>query len=131
MFSEVERARLKARQGVWTIGKSQVDVVEPNIGKLMKHDRVSLGEIALKGASIILGYLQDPETMLSYMREDNRFYKWDVAVVHLNGYMEIRDWSKDMIINDGENVCSMEVELVVYSNPTMKEVMVVAWKDEF
>ncbi|KAF3447056.1 hypothetical protein FNV43_RR12236 [Rhamnella rubrinervis] len=130
-FPSSERAKLKARQGVRTIGMAQVDVVDPNTGRSVKPDGASLGEIAVKGSSVMLGYLKDPEATSFCMREKGRFYTGDVGVVHPDGYVEIRDRSKDVIISGGENVCSAEVESVVYSNPAVKEVAVVARKDKF
>ncbi|KAK9282929.1 hypothetical protein L1049_011154 [Liquidambar formosana] len=126
-----ERARLKARQGVRTVGMSQVDVVDPESGVSVKPDGLSLGEIVLRGGCLMLGYLKDPEGTSKCMRDDGWFYTGDVAVMHPDGYLEIKDRSKDVIISGGENLSSVEVESVLYTNPAVNEAAVVARPDEF
>ncbi|XP_057960123.1 2-methylpropanoate--CoA ligase CCL4-like [Malania oleifera] len=126
-----ERAKLKARQGVRTIGMTQVDVVDPGSGKSVKRDGLSLGEIVMRGGCIMLGYLKDPERTAKSMKDDGWFYTGDVAVMHPDGYLEIKDRSKDVIISGGENLSSVEVESVLYTNPAVNEVAVVARPDEY
>ncbi|KAA8547633.1 hypothetical protein F0562_004062 [Nyssa sinensis] len=126
-----ERARLKARQGVRSLGMTEVDVVDPESGESVKRDGLTLGEIVLKGACIMLGYLKDPEGTAKCMRENGWFYTGDVGVMHPDGYLEIKDRSKDVIISGGENLSSVEVESVLYSNPAINEAAVVARPDEF
>lgn len=126
-----ERARLKARQGVRTIAMTQVDVVDPKSGVSVKRDGLSLGEIVLRGACLMLGYLKDPVATSKCMKNDGWFYTGDVAVMHPDGYLEIRDRSKDVIISGGENLSSVEVESVLYMNPAVDEAAVVARPDEF
>ncbi|XP_057960125.1 2-methylpropanoate--CoA ligase CCL4-like [Malania oleifera] len=126
-----ERARLKARQGVRTIGMTQVDVVDPKSRKSVKRDGSSLGEIVMRGASIMLGYLKDPVATAKSMRDDGWFYTGDVAVMHPDGYLEIKDRSKDVIISGGENLSSVEVESLLYTHPAVNEAAVVARPDEY
>lgn len=126
-----ERARMKARQGVRTIGLTEADVVDPESGASVKRDGLSLGEIVLRGGSIMLGYLKDPEGTSKCMRENGWFYTGDVGVMHPDGYMEVKDRSKDVIISGGENLSSVEVESVIYSHPAVNEAAVVARPDEY
>ncbi|KAK6246290.1 hypothetical protein QUC31_001062 [Theobroma cacao] len=126
-----ERARLRARQGVRTIGLMQMDVVDPERGVSVKKDGLSLGEIVFKGGPMMLGYLKDPTAESSCMREDGWFYTGDIGVIHPDGYLEVKDRSKDVIISGGENISSTEVESVLYSNPAISEAAVVARPDEF
>ncbi|KAE8656339.1 putative acyl-activating enzyme 10 [Hibiscus syriacus] len=126
-----DRARLKARQGVRTIGVMDMDVVDPERETNAEKDGSSLGEIVVKGGQLMLGYLKDPTATASCMRRDGWFYTGDAGVVHPDGYLEIKDRSKDVIISGGENISSAEVESVLYSNPAVKEAAVVARPDEF
>ncbi|XP_027078266.1 probable acyl-activating enzyme 5, peroxisomal [Coffea eugenioides] len=126
-----ERARLKARQGVRTLGMAEIDVIEPETGVSVKRDGSTLGELVLRGGCIMLGYLKDPEGTSKSMRENGWFYTGDVAVMHPDGYLEIKDRSKDVIISGGENLSSVEVESALYMHPAVNEAAVVARPDEF
>ncbi|GFZ09483.1 AMP-dependent synthetase and ligase family protein [Actinidia rufa] len=97
-----ERARLKARQGVRTIGLTEVDVIDPVSGARVKRDGSTMGEIVLRGPSLMLGYLKNPEATSFCMRNNGWFYTGDVGVMHPDGYLEIKDRSKDIIITGGE-----------------------------
>lgn len=125
-----ERARLKSRQGVRTVGMTRVDVVNPDTGKPVKRDGTSLGEVVLRGGCVMLGYLKDPKGTANCMK-GGWFYTGDVAVMHPDGYLEIKDRSKDVIISGGENLSSVEVESVLYTNAAVNEAAVVARPDEF
>ncbi|CAK7354402.1 unnamed protein product [Dovyalis caffra] len=131
LFPATERARLKARQGVRTAGMTEVDVVDPVTGMSVKRDGLTLGEIVLRGGCIMLGYLKDPVATAKCMTENGWFYTGDVGVMHPDGYLEIKDRSKDVIISGGENLSSVEVESVLYSFPDINEAAVVARPDEF
>ncbi|XP_065850902.1 2-methylpropanoate--CoA ligase CCL4-like [Euphorbia lathyris] len=130
-FPATERARLKARQGVRTIAMTEVDVVDSDTGKSVKRDGLSVGEIVLRGGCIMLGYLKDPVATGKCMRENGWFYTGDVGVMYPDGYLEIKDRVKDVIISGGENMSSVEVESVLYTNPVINEAAVVARPDEF
>ncbi|KAK3023564.1 hypothetical protein RJ639_044949 [Escallonia herrerae] len=123
-------ARLKARQGVRTVSMTEVDVVKPESGASVRRNGLSLGEIVLRGGWIMLGYLKDPEATTKCMR-NGWFYTGDVGVMNPDGYPEIKDRSKDVIISVGENLSSVEVESVLYSHPSIDEAAVVARPDEF
>ncbi|XP_078448549.1 putative acyl-activating enzyme 6 [Wolffia australiana] len=125
-----ERARIKARQGVRTLGTAEVDVVEPETGRAVARDGKAMGEVVLRGGSLMLGYLKDPAGTERCIRGDGWFYTGDVGVVHPDGYVEIRDRSKDVIISGGENISSVEVESVLYTHPGVYEAAVVARPDE-
>lgn len=126
-----ERAKMKARQGVRTIGFSEADVVNPDSGESVARDGSTIGEIVLRGGSLMLGYLKDPEETWKCMREDGWFYTGDVGVMHLDGYLEVKDRSKDIIICGGENLSSVEVESVLYTHPAVNEAAVVARPDRY
>ncbi|RZC75167.1 hypothetical protein C5167_050648 [Papaver somniferum] len=126
-----ERARLKARQGVKTLGMTEVDVLDPESGASVKRDGLSLGEIVLRGGSVFLGYFKDAIGTSKCLKDDGWFYTGDVGVLHPDGYLEIKDRSKDMIISGGENISSVEVESVLYSHPAIDEAAVVARPDEY
>ncbi|KAI3794416.1 hypothetical protein L1987_37047 [Smallanthus sonchifolius] len=126
-----ERARLKARQGVRTVGFMDVDVVDPESGVSVTRDGLSIGEVVLRGGCVMLGYFKDPEGTAKSMRENGWFYTGDVAVMHPDEYIEIKDRSKDVIISGGENLSSVEVESILYTHPAVNEAAVVARADEF
>ncbi|GJN26050.1 hypothetical protein PR202_gb13948 [Eleusine coracana subsp. coracana] len=127
---ESERARLKARQGVRIPSLAEVDVVDAETGRSVPRDGVTTGEIVLRGGSVMLGYLHDEEATKAAIRDDGWFYTGDIGVMHPDGYLEIRDRSKDVIISAGENISSVEVESVMYGHPAVNEAAVVARPDE-
>lgn len=106
-------------------------MVDMETGAAVKRDGSSRGEVVLRGGSLMLGYLKDPAATAKAMREDGWFYTGDVAVMHPDGYLEIKDRSKDIIITGGENVSSVEVESVLYSHLAVDEAAVVARPDEY
>ncbi|GAY32450.1 putative acyl-activating enzyme 5 (peroxisomal) [Citrus sinensis] len=126
-----ERARMKSRQGVRTVCFTEIDVIDSESGLSVSHDGASLGEIVFRGGSMMLGYLKDPNGTRQCMKDDGWFYTGDVGVIHADGYLEIKDRSKDVIISGGENLSSVEVESVLYTNPAVNEAAVVARPDEF
>ncbi|TYH79677.1 hypothetical protein ES332_D03G079300v1 [Gossypium tomentosum] len=113
-----ERARLKSRQGANTVGCTEAEVLDPKTGEPVKRDGKTVGEVVLRGGSLMLG-------------ENGWFYTGDVGVIHPDGYLEIKDRSKDIIISGGENISSPEVESVLYSHPAVNEAAVVAKPDKF
>ncbi|CAN7041433.1 hypothetical protein BRARA_B02170 [Brassica rapa] len=125
-----ERAKLKSRQGIRTAVFAEADVLDTLTGKSVKHDGVTVGEIVFRGGCVMLGYYKDPEGTAASMREDGWFYTGDIGVMHPDGYLEVKDRSKDVIICGGENISSTEVETVLYTNPAVKEAAVVAKPDK-
>lgn len=129
LLPATERARLKSRQGVRTLGMTKVDVVGPS-GESVKRDGATLGEVVMRGGCVMLGYLKDSEGTKNCFKK-GWFYTGDVGVMHEDGYLEIKDRSKDVIISGGENLSSVEVESVLYGHPAVNEAAVVAREDEF
>ncbi|XP_037479971.1 probable acyl-activating enzyme 5, peroxisomal [Triticum dicoccoides] len=126
-----ERARLKARQGVRTPGMAEVDIVDGETGRSVPRDGSTMGEIVLRGGCVTMGYFKDEDATRAAIRDDGWFYTGDVGVMHPDGYLEIRDRSKDVIISGGENISSVEVESLLYGHPAVNEAAVVARPDEF
>ncbi|XP_059282560.1 2-methylpropanoate--CoA ligase CCL4-like [Lycium ferocissimum] len=126
-----EKATLKSRQGVRMVGFTEVDVVDPETGISVERNGMAIGEIVLRGGSVMLGYLKDPEGTSKCMKNDGWFYTGDVGVMHSDGYLEVKDRLKDVIICGGENISSVEVESILYKHPLVNEAAVVARPDNF
>ena len=123
-----ERAALKARQGVELITSGEL-IVQDEDGAEVPHDGATVGEIVVRGNVVMAGYYNDPEaTALAFRR--GFFHTGDAAVVHPDGYAEIRDRIKDVIISGGENISSVEVEGVLLRHPAVHEAAVVGMPDE-
>lgn len=118
-----------ARQGVGTLAIEEVRIVDPATGKALAADGKSLGEIQLRGNTLMKGYLKNPETTARAF-SDGWFSTGDLAVMHPDHYLEIKDRSKDIIISGGENISSLEVEEVLYEHPAVAEAAAVAISDE-
>ncbi|HEY6968552.1 MAG TPA: long-chain-fatty-acid--CoA ligase [Candidatus Angelobacter sp.] len=118
-----ERCVLKARQGVELVTSGELRVVDAE-GREVPHDGETLGEITGSGNAIMKGYYKDPEATARVIR-DGWFYTGDAAVVHPDGYIEVRDRLKDVIISGGENISSVEVEGILLRHPAVQEVAVV------
>jgi fatty-acyl-CoA synthase len=122
------RAGVKARQGVELLTSGEVRVVDEE-GREVPHDGRTLGEIVARGNVVMEGYYRDPEATARAM-EGGWFHSGDAAVVHPDGYVEIRDRFKDVIISGGENVSSVEVEGVLLRHPEVQEAAVVGLPHE-
>jgi fatty-acyl-CoA synthase len=118
-----ERAVIKARQGVELITSGETNVVD-EAGAEVPCDGATVGEIVVRGNVVMEGYYDDPEATAEAMR-DGWFHTGDAAVVHADGYIEIRDRLKDVIISGGENISSVEVEGVLLRHPAVQEVAIV------
>ena len=123
-----ERATIKARQGVELITSGETKVVDEN-GVEVPRDGETSGEIVVRGNVVMAGYYNDPEASAQAMR-GGWFHTGDAAVVHPDGYIEIRDRLKDVIISGGENISSVEVEGVLLRHPAVQEVAIVGLPDE-
>ena len=121
------RARLKARQGVGNVIAQAARVVADD-GSDVLADGETLGEIALRGNDVMLGYYRDAEATTA-AAPDGWFRTGDLGVMHPDGYVELRDRLKDVIISGGENIASVEVEQAIASHPAVLEVAVVARPD--
>ncbi|KAL8532261.1 hypothetical protein ACS0TY_008748 [Phlomoides rotata] len=120
-----EKANLKARQGVSILTLADVAVKDPTTMESVPRDGKTMGEIMLKGSSIMMGYLND-EKATGKAFQNGWFLTGDVGVIHPDGYLEIKDRSKDVIISGGENISSVEVETALYKHPAVVEAAVVA-----
>jgi fatty-acyl-CoA synthase len=127
-LSPNERAVIKARQGVELVTSGELRVVD-EAGQEVPHDGRTVGEIAVRGNVVMKGYYNDTDATDAAIR-DGWFYSGDAAVVHPDGYVEIRDRLKDVIISGGENISSVEVEGVLLRHPTVQEVAVVGLPHE-
>ena len=123
-----ERAQLKARQGVAYELQEDVLVLDPETGQPVPWDGETQGEIVFRGNIVMRGYLKQPDATADSFR-DGWFWSGDLAVQHSDGYVEIRDRAKDIIISGGENISSIEVEKAIYSHPAVSLAAVVAMPD--
>ena len=124
-----ERAALKARQGVSIELEEDVLVLDPDTCEPVPLDGETQGEIAFRGNVIMKGYLKQDDATDEAFR-DGWFWSGDIAVQHPDGYIQIKDRAKDIIISGGENISSIEVENAIYSHPDVALVAVVAMPDD-
>ena len=124
-----KRAALKARQGVRGHMLEGLMVANPETLEPVPRDGRTIGEVFLRGNNVMKGYLKNPATTEEAFT-GNWFHSGDLAVWHEDGYVQIKDRSKDVIISGGENISSIEVEDVLYRHPDVLEVAVVAKFDE-
>lgn len=127
-LSCADRSVIKACQGVELLTSGELLVVDED-GREVSHDGQTLGEIVVRGNAVMKGYYEDPEATADAMR-GGWFHSGDAAVVHSDGYVEIRDRLKDVIISGGENISSVEVEGVLLRHPAVSEVAIVGLPDE-
>jgi acyl-CoA synthetase (AMP-forming)/AMP-acid ligase II len=123
-----ERAAIKARQGVELITSGELRVVDTQ-GNDVPHDGITQGEIIARGNVVMAGYYNDPKATEKALR-GGWFHTGDAAVVHPDGYLEIRDRLKDVIISGGENISSVEVEGLLLRHPAVQEVAIVGFPHE-
>jgi len=126
-MSSEERCRIEARQGVELIPSGEVRVIGES-GQEVPCDGRTLGEIVVRGNAVMKGYYNDPEATDAAFA-GGWFHSGDAAVVHPDGYVEIRDRFKDVIISGGENISSVEVEGVLLEHPAVVEAAVVGVPD--
>jgi fatty-acyl-CoA synthase len=123
-----ERAEIKSRQGVELLTSGELRVQGAD-GEEVAADGQTLGEIVVRGNVVMSGYYHDPEATERAMG-DGWFHTGDAAVVHPDGYAEIRDRIKDVIISGGENISSVEVEGTLLRHPAIQEAAIVGLPDE-
>jgi fatty-acyl-CoA synthase len=128
-LSPSERAAIKARTGVELITSGELRVVDTETDQEVPHDGNTIGEIVVRGNVVLKGYYRDPEATAKAIR-NGWFHTGDAAVVHPDGYAEIRDRLKDVIISGGENISSIEVEGCLLRHPAVQEVAVVGLPHE-
>jgi fatty-acyl-CoA synthase len=127
-LSPADRAVVKARQGVELLTSGELRIVDDK-GNEVPADGQTLGEITVRGNVVMDGYYDDPESTERVMG-DGWFRSGDAAVVHPDGYVEIRDRIKDVIISGGENISSVEVEGALIRHPAVAEVAIVGLPSE-
>jgi fatty-acyl-CoA synthase len=123
-----EQAALRARQGVGTIVSERMRVVDEDMADVAP-DGESLGEVCMRGDNVMTGYYRDEEATAEAFK-GGWFHSGDLGVVHPDGYVELRDRLKDVIISGGENIATIEVEQALAAHPSVSEVAVVAAPDE-
>ncbi len=126
-LSPAERAIVKARQGVELITSGDLRVVDEE-GRDVPRDATTVGEITVRGNVVMKGYYDDPEATAIALR-GGYFHSGDAAVVHPDGFVDIRDRLKDVIISGGENISSVEVEGVLLRHAAVQEAAVVGLPD--
>jgi fatty-acyl-CoA synthase len=123
-----ERARAMARQGVRYPTLAELIVADGRTLEPVPADGVTLGEVLVRGNTVMKGYLDDAAATRRAFT-GGWYHTGDLAVLHPDGYMEVKDRAKDVIISGGENVSSLEVEEVLYRHPAVLEAAVVARPD--
>jgi fatty-acyl-CoA synthase len=124
-----ERAQIKARQGVaYLIAGTDLRVVDGQM-RDVPADGETMGEVLMRGNSVMLGYYDNPQATAESF-EGGWFHSGDLAVAHPDGYIELRDRQKDIVISGGENISSIEVEKALADHPAVAEAAVVAAPDE-
>jgi len=124
-----QRSVLNGRQGVSYHLQEAISVLDPNTMKPVPWDGETMGEIMFRGNIVMKGYLKNPKATEESFA-GGWFHTGDLAVVHADGYVKIKDRSKDVIISGGENISSLEVEEVLYRHPAVIIAAVVAKPDE-
>ncbi len=129
VLSDPEQAEKKARQGVRYPVLEGLDVLDPQTMQPVRRDGETLGEVIFRGTVVIKGYLKNKAATAAAFA-GGWFHSGDLGVIHPDGYIQLKDRSKDIIISGGENISSIEVEDALYKHPAVQVVAVVAKPDE-
>ncbi len=124
-----KQANLKARQGVSYMVEEDTKVIDPKTMQEVPHDGETMGEVMMRGNIVMKGYLDNPEATAEALA-DGWFHSGDLGVVHPDGYIQLRDRAKDIIISGGENISSIEVESAIYAHEAVAACAVVARPDD-
>ncbi|KMY68049.1 acyl-CoA synthetase [Desulfocarbo indianensis] len=124
-----ERAVIKSRQGVPYVTTQFMDVVDPVSMQPVPWDAKTIGEIVMRGNNVMLGYYKDKEATDTAFA-GGWFHSGDLAVIHPDGYVQIMDRKKDIIISGGENISTVEIESTIYKHPDVLEVAVIPVPDQ-
>jgi fatty-acyl-CoA synthase len=127
-MSADEQAGVQARQGVRYPTLEAVEVIDPATMRTVPREGATIGEIMLRGNTVMKGYLKNPAATAEAFAGD-WYHTGDLAVMHADGYCEVKDRSKDIIISGGENISSIEIEGALYRHPAVLEAAVVARPD--
>lgn len=125
-----ERARLKSRQGLQHLAIEELDVKDPVTLKSVPADGKTMGEVMFRGNTVMNGYYKDLNATKETM-SGGWFRSGDLGVRHPDGYIKLKDRSKDIIISGGENISTTEVESVLFSHPAVLEAAVVGRPDDY
>jgi len=128
-LSIAEQAAIKSRQGVRYSVLEGLAVMEPKTMEPVPGDGATMGEVMLRGNVVMKGYLKNDEATRESFA-DGWFHSGDLGVMHPDGYLELKDRAKDIIISGGENISTIEVENAIYRHPEVLEAAVVARPDE-
>ena len=128
-YDEDQKADISSRQGVRYPNTEEVDVKNPETMKSVPRDGKTIGEIMIRGNVVMKGYFKDGEATKKSM-DGGWFHSGDLAVIHPDGYIQIKDRSKDIIISGGENISSIEIENTISKHPSVSLAAVVAKPDE-
>ena len=128
-LAPADQAAKKSRQGVSYAVLDQLAVIDPDTMQPVPADGETMGEVMFRGNNVMKGYLKNPEAS-SEAFAGGWFHSGDLGVKHPDGYVELKDRSKDIIISGGENISSIEVEEVIYNHPAVLLAAVVAKADE-
>ncbi|MDE2364739.1 MAG: acyl-CoA synthetase [Hyphomicrobiales bacterium] len=124
-----EQAALKARQGVRYLALESLDVLDPQTMKPVPADGETLGEVMFRGNVVMKGYLKNPKSTQAAFA-GGWFHSGDLGVKYPDGYVQLKDRSKDIIISGGENISSIEVEDALFKHPAVAQAAVVARPDD-
>jgi len=124
-----QKSEIKARQGVRYPNTEEVEVMDPETMKPVTRDGKTMGEIMIRGNVVMKGYFKDKDSTEKSMK-GGWFHSGDLAVMYSDGYIKIKDRSKDIIISGGENISSIEIENTVARHPAVSLCAVVAKSDE-
>ncbi len=124
-----QQAALKSRQGVRYLPLEALDVMDPQTMQPVPRDGETLGEVMFRGNVVMKGYFRNPEATQEAFA-GGWFHSGDLGVIHADGYIQLKDRSKDIIISGGENISSIEVEDLLYRHPAVAVVAVVAMPHE-
>ena len=127
-LSQSDQAKQKSRQGVPYSVQEDLIVVNPENMQKVKQDGIEMGEVLVRGNVTMRGYLKNPKATNEAFK-DGWFHTGDLGVWHEDGYIELKDRSKDIIISGGENISSIEVEGILYKHPSVAAAAVVAKSD--
>ena len=123
------QANLKARQGVRYLPLESLDVMNPETMESVPRDGKTIGEVMFRGNVVMKGYLKNKQASEKSFK-DGWFHSGDLGVIYENGYIQLKDRSKDIIISGGENISSIEIEEVLYKHPSVLAVAVVSMPDD-
>ncbi|CAK8539280.1 unnamed protein product [Lathyrus sativus] len=129
-LSQDAQAKMKARQGVQHVGLEGLDIKDPVTMKSVPADAKTIGEVMFRGNTVMNGYFKDLKATQDAFK-GGWFRSGDLGVKHSDGYIELKDRSKDIIISGGENISTIELEGVIYSHPAVVDAAVVGRPDEY